>query len=154
MTGSRKLGLQSSLAGIFFLPVTGLSVLVYGTVPDFSRSKITQDLIMDYSSTHSRKSAVIAALLIALATVIKNNYIIFIIAFVIYLAFEALRTGRAATLIPIAVMVVSFLVMSSGMKIIARSVTGCDISGGAAKLSWIAMGMRESSGTLQRLQQR
>lgn len=147
MTGSRKLGLAVLAAGIFFLPVTGLSVLVYGTVPGLFLAVRSLRFIMDYSSTHSRKSAVIAALLIALATVIKNNYIIFIIAFVIYLAFEALRTGRAATLIPIAVMVVSFLVMSSGMKIIARSVTGCDISGGAAKLSWIAMGMQESSGT-------
>lgn len=145
---SRKSQIAVMVCGLLFLPLLLKVTFIYGDIPGLffavRAMKHASDIAMKKSTV--RSVAVVIAFT-AVAYAFKNNYLIFAIAIMIYLAAEFLRQRRFRELyIPVAVIAAPVL-LNSCLKVITGALLGGTVSSGASKFSWIAMGMQENAGT-------
>ena len=144
---SRKSRIMILVTGLLFFPLQAKVTMVYGDIPGlFFAVRAMKHAAEIASGKCKTKNIAVVIGFASAAYVFKNNYIIFAIAIVLYLMFEFLRQRRfKELLIPLAVLVMPVL---SGycIKLITGAVIGGQVSSGASKLSWIAMGMQENAG--------
>ena len=135
-------------AGVFFLPLQLKALVIYGDVPGLFFAVRAMKLAAETvgKKTSAKKNAALIAFP-AVACLFKNNYIIFAIAIMIYLAAELLRQKRFKELyIPVA-LIAGAVLINPVLNLITGAVIGKAVSEGASKWSWIAMGMQEEAGT-------
>lgn len=145
---SRKSQVLIMICGLLFIPLQTKSTFVYGDIPGLffavKAIKHASDITLQ-KSTWKNMASVIA--FTSFAYVFKNNYLIFAIAIVLCLTAELLRQKRfKELLIPLAA-IAAMLLLNSGIKLALGAVLGGQVSSGASKFSWIAMGMQENAGT-------
>ncbi|MCR5340141.1 MAG: hypothetical protein K6E60_02225 [Saccharofermentans sp.] len=144
---SKKGRILVMAAGALFLPLQAKSVIIYGDVPGMFFAVRAMRLAAETSEKKIsvKKTAALIAFP-AIACLLKNNFIIFAIAVMIYLAAEFLRQKRFKELyIPVAVIACSVLI-NAALNLAVGAVIGHAVSEGASKWSWIAMGMQEEAG--------
>ena len=144
---SKKGRILVMAAGALFLPLQAKALIIYGDIPGMFFAVRAMRLAAE---TAGKKTSLkkTAALVIfpAFACLIKNNFIIFAIAIMIYLASELLRQKRFKELyIPVAV-IAGALLINTALNLVIGAVIGKAVSEGASKWSWIAMGMQEEAG--------
>ena len=144
---SRKSQILVMICGLLFIPLQTKSTFVYGDAPGLffavKAIKYASDIAFKKST---RKSVAAVIAFTAVAYVLKNNYLIFAIAIVLCLTAELLRQRRFRELfIPLAV-IAAMLLLNTGLKLAVGAVLGGQVSSGASKFSWIAMGMQENAG--------
>ena len=145
---SRKSQIMVMLCGLFFLPLQTKVTFIYGDIPGlfFAVRAMKHAVDMVQSKAAVKKQITVIAF-IAIAYVLKNNYLIFAIAIAVYLFAELLKQRRFKELyIPVAVLAAPVLLISV-VNLIFGSILGGTVPAGASKYSWIAMGMQEQAGT-------
>ena len=135
-------------AGAIFLPLQLKALVIYGDVPGMFFAVRAMKLASEAAEKKvSVKKTVALIAFPAIACMLKNNYIIFAIAIMIYLAAELLRQKRFKELyIPVAVIACAALI-NTALNLIIGAIIGKAVSEGASKWSWIAMGLQEEAGT-------
>lgn len=143
--GVSKIGqLLVIVLGIMFFPLIMYSSFVYGTIPGLALS--TTAFIYEYKflEKHNIKDAVLAAAAIMFAMMVKNNYLIFMIAMLLYAGLEWLRQRKAVIISVITMIVIAWALQSLVPTKVVEKISGCDLSGGASSYSWIAMGLADN----------
>lgn len=129
--------------GILFFPLIMYTSFVYGTILGLACSvtAIKNELLCVEQRSAWRGAA--AVFYITLAVMLKNNYLIFMVAMMIYGAVEAFRKRWCRLLLlPVLIIVVFFLQSSATLKL-ARHMSGAPLDQGMSSWSWIAMGLQE-----------
>ena len=145
---TRKSQIMIMICGLVFLPLQTKVTFIYGDIPGLffavRAMKHAADIAQNKSSI---KKVITVVAFIAAAYAFKNNFLIFAIAIALYLFVELLRNRRFKELyIPFAVLAAPVL-LNYCLKIIVGAIVGGNVSTGASKFSWIAMGMQEPAGT-------
>ena len=144
---TRKSRLLIMLCGVLFLPLQAKAMIIYGDVPGLFLSVKAMRQASDIASGKSSlKCTLKVVFFLAMACILKNNFLIFAIAVTVYLAAELLRQRRFKELyIPLAVIAASVF-LNTLFSLTVGAFVGKEISSGASKWSWIAMGMQEEAG--------
>lgn len=138
------------------LPMIMYSSFVYGEIPSFAAlsvglyllSKLLADRIL--SPSRSVITATGSILFLTLSVMLRKNSLIPIIAVLLVLLFEALRSGRSGkTRIGLIAMAVCLAATSASVLPLVQKCyeqkAGNTLSSGVTAMSYLAMGMQESS---------
>lgn len=130
---------------ILFFPLTMYSSFIYGNVLGLACSLWAIEKELLFFEKKKKSSLVAASFLITLAIQLKANYLIFLIAMIIYAFLELLREKRVRfALIPL-FLIFCHLGTNTVVKMISEQVSGYSLNQGTSSWSWIAMGLQDGT---------
>lgn len=150
----RIASLSTIILGILFFPWTLYSVFIYGNVAGLffatSAFKYTMLFIDSLKEFNSFKISyiVISAVSMMLSVMVKNNYLIFMIALIIYTVAEALRHRNIQIILVTCAVIAGFAIQAIVPKLVIEKISGCNLGSGASSWTWIAMGLHPSDGNV------
>ena len=150
----RIASLSTIILGILFFPWTLYSVFIYGNIAGLffatSAFKYTMLFIDSLKEFNSFKISyiVISAVSMMLSVMVKNNYLIFMIALIIYTVAEALRHRNIQIILVTCAVIAGFAIQAIVPKLVIEKISGCNLGSGASSWTWIAMGLHPSDGNV------
>lgn len=128
------------LVAILFFPMLQYVTFVYGNVAGlaFALVAIRHELV--YLASQSIKDAIVSAICIGFAILLKGNYIIFLIGMLIYALLLSQQAGLRAAATLVALACCSYVVFSVVPTQAARAMSNEKLDQGCSPWSWIAMG--------------
>ncbi len=131
------------LLSILFLPLLFSISHIYGNVPGLMLSLLAYVFLFEYFEKGKGRKGLLSAFLMAFACLIKQNYLIFLIAYILICVIYAIKKKKiTVTAVAICAILMSILFTKSAEAITER-VIGFEIEGGVSKWSYIAMAMQE-----------
>lgn len=129
---------------VLFWPILFYTVFVYGNLMGLAFG--TTALFFEYRYLKKRRlrDIVISCFMIGLAVMLKTNYLIFLIAMLIFLALDFVVTLRKRTVFYAVLAVIFYILGSTGPIALVSLQSGLDIGSGVPKIAFISMGLRES----------
>ena len=131
------------LCGILFFPLIMYSSFIYGNILglSFALESIYQAFL--FWKNDKKINLVYSAFFMALATVVKSNYQIFMIALMIVSILQAIyKRRKKLVLFPVIVLIIC-LSCSKGIILISEKISGTELQG-ASYWGYIAMGLQDS----------
>ena len=142
---SRTKQLALLLLCILFTPFSLYVSFIYGTVPGLLFALIALRLEMRYFDGGEWYHALLSALSIAFAVLLKSNYQIFMIAMLIYALVEIIRLGKAKKALLILFVVLFYAAQAKIPISVFAQMRGAGIPTGVSKWAWVTMGLQEGN---------
>ena len=143
--------LLAPVSGILFFPWTLYSVFIYGNVAGLFFAALSFKYALLFIGSADEKCSVkyllISGLAMMLSVMVKNNYLIFMIALIIYTVAEMLRRRNIQIILLSFAVIAGFCMQAVIPKLVIEKITGCDLNNGASSWAWIDMGLRPNAGT-------
>ncbi|MDO5338912.1 MAG: hypothetical protein Q4E78_02225 [Eubacteriales bacterium] len=146
----RIASLFTIILGILFFPWTLYSVFIYGNVAglffataSFKYTILFIDRLKEFNSLKI-SYIVISAVSMMLSVMVKNNYLIFMIALIIYTIAETLRHQNIQIILVTCAVIAGFAIQAVVPKLVVEKISGCNLNNGASSWTWIAMGLHPS----------
>lgn len=143
--------LLAPVSGILFFPWTLYSVFIYGNVAGLFFAALSFKYALLFIDSADKKCSVkhllISGLAMMLSVMVKNNYLIFMIALIIYTVAEMLRRRNIQIILLSFAVIAGFCMQAVIPKLVIEKITGCDLNNGASSWAWIDMGLRPNAGT-------
>lgn len=143
--------LLAPVSGILFFPWTLYSVFIYGNVAGLFFAALSFKYALLFIDLADEKCSVkhllISGLAMMLSVMVKNNYLIFMIALIIYTVAEMLRRRNIQIILLSFAVIAGFCMQAVIPKLVIEKITGCDLNNGASSWAWIDMGLRPNAGT-------
>lgn len=128
-----------------FLPMWGYVTYIYGTVPGLCCGLWGIRLERKFEETKKNRYLFASGVLLMLAVMWKNNYIIFATAVMIMVFLFAVREKTVKPLWGIAWILALYFLGTKGTLAWIEHVTGQEMTNGIPLIAWVAMGLRESN---------
>ena len=128
-----------------FLPMWGYVTYIYGTVPGLCCGLWGIWMERKFEETRKDRYLLASGVLLMLAVMWKNNYLIFAVAVMIMALLFAVREKTLKPLWGIAWILVLYFLGTKGTLALIEHVTGQEITNGIPMIAWVAMGLRESN---------
>lgn len=138
-----------ALVGLLFLPYLLYATFLYGTVVGMAFALLSFYMMLLYMHDPKLHYLLICGLSMGIATVVKSNYMIFLIAEVIYLLLKIVsdKTAGFRKALPKLVLIVAlfgfFIIGRFGVDAYIRSMNGGTEVKGIPMAAWIAMGLQD-----------
>lgn len=120
------------------------ATLLYGTYPAFAPTMWACYLFVCYLKDRKRWRIALAALLMALAVLLKSNALIPVAAMGILLLLDALKNRRLGSVLAAAVLIAAVLPLPKLTQTFYENRTGADCKTGLPKVAWAAMSSQNS----------
>ena len=139
----------SALIGMLFFPYLLYATFLYGTVVGMAFALLSFYMMLLYMRNPKVHYLLICGLSMGIATVVKSNYMIFLIAEVIYLLLKIMSEKAAEfkkalpKLLLIVVLLGFFIIGRFGVDAYIRSVNDGAKIKGIPMTAWIAMGLQD-----------
>ncbi len=119
---------------------------VYGTIPGFAFTVLSFYNLVRFNKEKRLVNGIFAALFIGIAVMLKLNYMIALVAEIIYLVFSYFENKRELLYksVCIVLCVCSVMLFKNLPVWVYESVTDTDYGDGIPMTSWLAMGLSES----------
>jgi hypothetical protein len=130
--------------GIIFFPLVIYTSFVYGTIIGLAFSIIAFKYEIRFFSTYEKKYIWGSALSIAMATILKSNYLILLVALLIYAIIQCRKDKFLQHSIYILCCLACVFILNKSALLLLTSITGYKLDQGYTPLSYIAMGLSES----------
>ncbi len=152
----KRKGLQAAvyLGLLVWVPLAFYVTYLYGILPGMALSLGAVYFAQRYLAERRRRYIAAASLCMGLATVIKMNCLIYLIAIACFLVYDALSlfffSGKvrwkegAVSLMFIVCMGVSVVLCTQASNTAVERIAGQELPEGAVMLSWVVMGMQEA----------
>ncbi|MCM1237533.1 MAG: glycosyltransferase family 39 protein [Ruminococcus flavefaciens] len=149
--GHRFLQAGTAMLGVLFLPYLLYATFLYGTVVGMAFALFSFYMILLYEKSPRTSYLIISGMSMGIATVTKSNYVIFMIAALIYLFLKFIQnktsgTRKVSELILIAVLILCFLLGKFGVNAYVRSLNDGKEVKGIPMTAWITMGLQDGKG--------
>ena len=131
--------------GIVWFPIFFTASHIYGNIPGLMLAAWSYVFLADFVEKPSFVKGLSAAVLIGMSCIVKQNYLIFLISFVLVSGLETMRKKKLYPVLIGIVAIIFSILFSKGAVSVLESITGFEITGGESKWSYIAMGMQEGS---------
>ncbi len=131
------------LLGGFWVPLFYVT-FVYGNTIGLALALAAVWLEIVYIRTRRIKTIVVSVLLAVLSTLIKSNYLIFIIAMILILVIDGLKERRKINVLICVAFLSANTLLSNIVLYQYEYRAGCELKG-TSKLLWIAMGMSDET---------
>jgi len=141
MSRVQQLGLL--LLCILFTPLALYVPFIYGTVPGLLFALVAIRLEIKYFSDGKWHHALLSALAICFAVLLKSNYQIFMIGMLIYALVEIIRSKKGKKALLLLFVVLFYLVQAKLPIYIFSQMRGAGIPEGVSKWAWVTMGLQE-----------
>lgn len=138
-----------ALIGLLFFPYLLYSTFLYGTVVGMMFAVLSFYIVLLYERTPGIYYLITGGLAIGIATVVKSNYVIFMIAGIVYLLIKIVADKgpdvkkAVPRLVMIAVLVACYLLGRVSVTAYIKSVNGGAEVAGIPMTAWIAMGLQD-----------
>lgn len=135
----------SSAMLFLFWPILFYTVFVYGNLLGLAFG--TTALFFEYRYLKKRRlrDIVISSVMIGLAVMMKTNYLIFLVAMLIFLVLDFIMTYRKRTIFYAVLAVICYVLGTTGPVALVSMQSGLDVGSGVPKIAFISMGLRESA---------
>lgn len=139
----------SALIGILFFPYLLYATFLYGTVIGMALALLSFYMMLLYMRNPKIHYLLICGLSMGIATVVKSNYMIYMIAEVLYLLIKIMSEKASGLkkalpkLVLIIVLLGFFIIGRCGMDAYLKSMNGGDEVKGIPMMAWIAMGLQD-----------
>lgn len=135
----------SSAMLFLFWPILFYTVFVYGNLLGLAFG--TTALFFEYRYLKKRRlrDIVISSVMIGLAAMMKTNYLIFLVAMLIFLVLDFIMTYRKRTIFYAVLAVICYVLGTTGPVALVSMQSGLDVGSGVPKIAFISMGLRESA---------
>lgn len=135
-----------ALLCMLFLPCVFYTTFVYGTLIGLALAMTAFKYMLCYIEDKKKSHAIASVVCIFFAIVVKQNYLIFAIAMILYLAYTLVRDRFRLHLIPLFLTVILAVGLNGTVVGLAvHHITGRSLGKGMPSLSWVSMGMKENS---------
>lgn len=134
----------SSAMLVLFWPILFYTVFVYGNLIGLAFGTTALFFQYRYFKNRRFRDIVISCLMIGFAVMIKTNYLIFLIAMLIFLVLDFIVTFRKKTVLYAVLAVVCYVLGAMGPVTLVSIQSGLDVGTGVPKIAFISMGLRES----------
>ena len=141
-----------ALMGLLFMPYLLYATFLYGTVIGMALAMLSVYMMLLYERNPKVLYLLICGLSMGMAAVVKSNYMIFMIAQIIYLLLKIMsdKTPGFKKALPkfalIIALMVFFAIGRLGVDAYIRSVNGGIEVKGIPMTAWIAMGLQDGKG--------
>ena len=142
-TDSKLRKLIILLTGILWLPLLLSVSHVYGNVPGLMLSLLAYVYLFEHFKNGKTGTGLLSAFLIAFACLVKQNYIIFLIAYILICIINSVKKNKAVYAAVAVSAVLMSVIFTKAATVITEHITGFEIEGGISKWSYIAMAMQE-----------
>ena len=135
--------------GILFVPYLLYATFLYGTVVGMAFALLSFYMMLRYEQRPTVCRLLLGGLSMGIATVVKSNYVIFMIAQFVYLLLKCLaghKEGRKkllSRLVMAAALLLFFWAGRLGVDACIRSASGQERVEGIPMTAWIAMGLQD-----------
>lgn len=130
---------------LLYLPFSLYITFVYGTMPGFALSMGSLLAAKQFLRDRKFRYALLCAVLIACAVEMKSNYLIVLIALIIYLLGEALLCRKPAPVLAALLAVASVWAAGTGVTAYFEKTTGYSCDKGIPMIAWVEMGLQEGT---------
>lgn len=134
----------ASVMLVLFWPLLFYTVFVYGNLMGLAFGTTALFFEYRYFKRRRLRDIVISCIMIGLAVMMKTNYLIFLIAMLIFLVLDFVVTFRKRTILYAILAVVCYVLGSTGPIALVSMQSGIDVGSGVPKIAFISMGLRES----------
>lgn len=142
--GLGRLGALATIGLVIaFYPLMQYCAFIYGNMAGLALSLMATRYALDYRDGEQVPDAVKAALLGALAVLVKGNYAVVLIALALSAVVWALQKGRPQILLLPTLLVAGYLLQARVPIAAARLATGQALDQGTSSWGWIEMGQQE-----------
>lgn len=145
---SNVVRLSAILLCVLFYPWTMYSVFVYGNVPGLFFAMLAfKHAYLFIRKMKGKKyihHAVICGVCIMLSLMVKNNYLIFMIALLIYIFAEFLRKKDTSLIVLMCSVIIGTCLQGLIPTVFIESITKSKLGDGASSYAWIDMGLRSN----------
>lgn len=128
---------------VLFLPLLGYVTFLYGNTIGLGLSMLGIYCTCKYFDTRKVFWMVVSIVTLALAVVVKENYLIHLIGVIIFLLLDFLHKPTKKTIMFLVVIVLATFGATSLVKFHTSKITGEKISAGVPTLAWVAMGLQD-----------
>ncbi len=149
---SRLASILLLVLGILFFPWTLYSVFIYGNVAGLFFAVMAFKYTMLYVDTcrdggNMRVSYIAAAgAAMMMSVMVKSNYLIFMIALILYTIAEMLRHKNLKIILVVCAVIAGFAVQAVFPKLVIEKISGCSLNNGASSWTWVDMGLHTITG--------
>lgn len=133
------------MISLTFIPFILLSTFVYGDYIGLMLSILAIYTIMKYTQTRKMRFLMISAILMAISYIIKSNYLIFILAFIIYLILDWIEQKNWKDIIAIILFILITLFPNTILKNVIANQLDINHSKSIPTSAYIYMGMNEGT---------
>lgn len=140
----RGIQLSAILTGIFFFPLIGYSIMVYGNLMGIALGVTAVKYELRFFSDMEWRNACRCALFITLAVLLKSNMLIYLIAIMLAALLHGILSRRKEILCLMILLVLGWEMQSAIPTYIFQNMTGYELDTPYSYWSFIAMGLQES----------
>lgn len=134
----------ASIMLVLFWPILFYTVFVYGNLMGLAVGTAALYFEYRYFKKRRLRDIVISSCMIGLAVMIKTNYLIFLVAMLIFLVMDFIVTFRKRTIFYAVLAIVFYVIGSTGPIALISLQSGIDVGSGVPKIAFVSMGLRES----------
>lgn len=128
--------------GLLMLPLLFYTSFLYGNLIGLCLGLWAMWFELKYLEDHRVRDLLLAVLLIVIASAVKNNYLIFLVAIVLHALAEALRQKQVRNALLALLLVAVYALQSWGTTAALEHKTGGDLGNGVSTLAFVAMGLQ------------
>lgn len=150
----RLASLLCILMGILFFPWTLYSVFIYGTIAGLFFSLIAFKYTILYIQDCKKNDSIhvsyiiISSLGMMLSVMVKSNYLIFMIALIIYTIAHAISLKNIKVILVTLAVIAGFCIQAVFPKMVIEKISGYSLNNGASSWTWIDMGLNTINGNI------
>lgn len=128
---------------LLFIPLPFYVTMVYGNIPGLGLSLFALWMLMEFLKKPTTKGVLLGSFAMGLAILIKQNYLIFLIAMLLILLVNFLKLRNIKTLVFIVILLVSYKTMDYGVEQYIEQYSEVQKEDTIPKTAWIAMGLQD-----------
>lgn len=140
---NEKLGAYSYIFLLCFLGMNCYATFVYGTVFGMTVAACGIYHIIKYIKERNTLRGIIGVVLVAISFLFKENYLIFAMAALLLLLYDAVFKKKIMSLFLLINGILVCLIVNMSISVAIESITNTEVSKGVPSKAWVAMGLQE-----------
>ena len=129
---------------ILFFPIVFYTTFLYGNLIGCALSIVAIFYELSFFEKHKILDMIFSAMFISLAILFKSNYLIILLAMIIFTILDWIIHLQKRNIIFVIVIIIGYMIATSGPIALLNSQENVNLGTGIPKVAWIAMGMQES----------
>lgn len=127
---------------LMFLPLAFYIPFIYGNLMGFACSLLAVDFLVSYLENANWKKTIGVMVFGSLSVLIKQNYLITVIAIILVLAWHCICEKKLSSIGVAMLVLVSVMGLNTVVTARMEAISGQRLEGGIPATAWIAMGMQ------------
>lgn len=140
-----KLAAYSYIFLLCFLGMNCYVTFVYGTIFGMTAASSGIYNIVKYIKESNTLSGIVGVVLVAISFLFKENYLIFAVAALLLLLYDALFKKKLMSLFLLINGILVCVIVNMSISVTIESITNTEVSKGVPSKAWVAMGLQEGT---------